>query len=329
MLPPTQAAETGGAQGRGSANADDAPTFSYALASSALTANAAAALQTHGATPSANNAADGFSPATPPADDSFQRAGAQATRTTGSPERGGAATRDVADTSANDPLTPQRATGQSLSSGAAPPAQAVQPTTAGLGAPPASPPTAPLAANAATTARSAPTDAARNVASLAPTAETARQNANASAHAASTTPRFAPAQTAETQAAATSFATRRGVGDATQFELRLDPPSLGLIDGRLDISADGRAVLELTFDTRDAFDLFRDDEAALRRQLTDAGLVLPPADLRLAYDPGGADDRRGLATASADRSAGDALQGAPQPIAAPGPAHTGLIDIQA
>jgi len=67
------------------------------------------------------------------------------------------------------------------------------------------------------------------------------------------------------------------------FELRLDPPELGRVDGRLAVNDDGKAVLALTFDNQNAFDLFSRDEQALRQALSDAGLNFSFGDLTFTF----------------------------------------------
>jgi len=67
------------------------------------------------------------------------------------------------------------------------------------------------------------------------------------------------------------------------FELRLDPPELGRVDGRLSVNDDGKAVLSLTFDNQNSFDLYSRDEQALRQALSDAGLNFAAGDFTFAF----------------------------------------------
>lgn len=67
------------------------------------------------------------------------------------------------------------------------------------------------------------------------------------------------------------------------FELRLDPPELGRVEGRLTVNDDGKAVLSLTFDNQNAFDLFSRDEAALKHALAQAGLDFAAGDFVFAF----------------------------------------------
>ena len=71
----------------------------------------------------------------------------------------------------------------------------------------------------------------------------------------------------------------RRLDTATSFELRLDPPELGRVEGRFTVSDDGKSVLSLKFDNQSAFDLFAKDEAALRTALSNAGFDLGDSEL--------------------------------------------------
>lgn len=72
---------------------------------------------------------------------------------------------------------------------------------------------------------------------------------------------------------------RRAADGASEFELRLDPPHLGRITGKLSISEEGRTVISLSFDNPDAFDIFSRDTELLRGTLADAGLSVGSEDL--------------------------------------------------
>lgn len=105
---------------------------------------------------------------------------------------------------------------------------------------------------------------------------------------------------------------------ASQFDLRLDPPALGGVEGRLTLSDDGEAVLSLAFDNQSAVDLFRRDEGALRSALANAGFDLPRHNLQMTF-----------------RAAGPAMaEPVTEPAAqtnafAPAPLHRGAVDIRA
>ncbi|MEO0878507.1 MAG: flagellar hook-length control protein FliK [Pseudomonadota bacterium] len=75
---------------------------------------------------------------------------------------------------------------------------------------------------------------------------------------------------AATQNTFAKIAARNAEG-ASQFDIRLDPPELGRVEGRLTVQESGKAVLVLTFDNQAALDLFQRDEAALRAALENAG----------------------------------------------------------
>ncbi len=109
---------------------------------------------------------------------------------------------------------------------------------------------------------------------------------------------------------------------ASQFDLRLDPPSLGQIDGRLTLGDNGSAVLSLAFDNQSAFDLFSRDEQALRQALADAGFSVGGGDLQFRFsepEPTDADD---TALTAATRSQ-------PPAFLTPFAPHSGAIDIRA
>ncbi len=67
------------------------------------------------------------------------------------------------------------------------------------------------------------------------------------------------------------------------FDLRLDPPDLGRVDGRLALNDDGKAILTLTFDNQNAFDLFSKDEQALREALMQSGFNFEAGDFAFAF----------------------------------------------
>jgi len=57
-----------------------------------------------------------------------------------------------------------------------------------------------------------------------------------------------------------------------RFDIRLDPPELGRIEVRLDVSSDGRVTSHLTADRPETLNLLQRDAAGLQRALEDAGL---------------------------------------------------------
>ncbi len=57
-----------------------------------------------------------------------------------------------------------------------------------------------------------------------------------------------------------------------RFQIRIDPPELGRVDVRLEMSVDGRAQAHLTVERPETLDLMQRDARALERALSDAGL---------------------------------------------------------
>jgi hypothetical protein len=104
--------------------------------------------------------------------------------------------------------------------------------------------------------------------------------------------------------------------DATQFDLRLDPPALGSVEGRLTLGDDGKATLALSFDNQPAFDLFHRDEGALRLALGDAGFDLTGRNLQFSFREPPRAERVGAQTQEAS-------------FLTPAPLHRGAIDIRA
>ncbi len=64
----------------------------------------------------------------------------------------------------------------------------------------------------------------------------------------------------------------KALAGKNRFEIRLDPPELGRIEVRLDVSHDGHVTSSLIADRSDTLDLLRRDAAGLERALQDAGL---------------------------------------------------------
>lgn len=158
-------------------------------------------------------------------------------------------------------------------------------------------------------------------AAAAPQTQTPAAIRDAAARTRTEAPRAAPPVRAPAQAV-TQFAEilAQRLDGASQFDLRLDPPALGGIDGRLTLSDDGEALLSLAFDNQSAFDLFRRDEAALRSALASAGFDLSRHNLQMSF--------RAPAPARADAEAltEPAVQ---RPAFAPAPLHRGAVDIRA
>ncbi len=83
----------------------------------------------------------------------------------------------------------------------------------------------------------------------------------------------APGALSDWQALAVRIA-RNSEDGASQFTIRLDPPSLGRIDVRLHVDAQGAAQAQLSADRPQTLQLLQRDAPALERALKDAGLDL-------------------------------------------------------
>lgn len=227
----------------------DASDFSYALAAVSLERQAAQSLKVHGAAPGAASA-----PSQAP------RGSDQATSST--------ADATVADdTKALESPGPDKTATTVAGASAGRPTAAV----ADAVAPPAilATPVAASTPGAQGPARSADAIAAREAATK---SETSKAAAPAKAPAPMATPR---PEFAEVLA--------RRLEKTSVFEMRLDPPEHGRVEGRLAIADDGKAILSLTFDNRNAFDLFSRDEQLLRQTLAQAGLDFAAGDFRFSY----------------------------------------------
>ena len=69
---------------------------------------------------------------------------------------------------------------------------------------------------------------------------------------------------------------------SSSFELRLDPPELGRIEGKIRVSDDGKAVLALNFDNEATLDLFSRDASGLRLALSEAGVDADTSEFEFA-----------------------------------------------
>ncbi len=227
----------------------EAPGFSYALAASALERKAAQSLETHGATPKNNGA---------------------------SPQRTAAETQ-----------TENRSQSGEIKSDAQ--RESVQPPSAGAeksASPQVRPTIGALSASAEGAAPAAATAALFNQVSLTQTkAADAAMVRDAGAAKAKLSAQKAPRLPDAPATLKTEFAEilARRLEKTSVFELRLDPPELGRVDGRLSVGDDGKAVLALSFDNQSAFDLFSRDEQALRQALQQAGLEFGAGDFVFAF----------------------------------------------
>lgn len=97
----------------------------------------------------------------------------------------------------------------------------------------------------------------------------------------------APAKNEFTQLVAKKISER-----ASSFELRLDPPELGRIEGKIRVSDDGKTVLALNFDNEATLDLFARDTEGLRLALSEAGVDADTSDFEFSL----AEDKERSAT---------------------------------
>ena len=107
----------------------------------------------------------------------------------------------------------------------------------------------------------------------------------ASTHAASHTQQAAPDQAARATPAAAQIAreiVRQFNGESTSFELRLDPPELGRVDVRLEVSRDHRVTALIAADSPQALAELARNARELEQMLQSAGLEL--SDNGLAFD---------------------------------------------
>lgn len=223
----------------------DAGGFSYALAAASLEKSASQSLKAHGATPDRGPAAPSGETAADARADKGDKAEKSQRDATASPPKALANERD--------PVAAPAKT-----NGAAPAAAAAT-------APSLAPPGAP----AALAAKSVNAAAVRDVAAAKTKAPPMK------------TPRIQP-QTPALKLAFAEILARR-LEKTSLFELRLDPPEHGRVDGRLSVNDDGKAILSLTFDNQNAFDHFSRDEQALRQALNEAGLNFSAGDFIFAF----------------------------------------------
>ncbi len=100
---------------------------------------------------------------------------------------------------------------------------------------------------------------------------------------------------------ATVMARKAGDG-ASSFDIRLDPPELGRIDVKLDVSADGRVQAHLVVEKSETLDLMQRDQRALMRALEQEGLDVGADGLSFSLQDGDASGRE--ANSEAAESAG-------------------------
>lgn len=227
------------------------PTFSYTLASTTLQSQASLSLKVHGAAPSN---AGGAQNAAQPSNDSQAAQKPTENQTAQQSEQ---QPRSPASTPAQNEQSPvsARQAAQSV-----PEHQRIQTPTAPVTALPINTiavPSTPSAVQSRTEIT-----AARDT-----------QNAKQAASTAKTTQAARPTDTPALSQEFNKLLARR-LDNSTAFELRLDPPSLGKLEGRMTVGDDGKSVLALKFDNQSTLDLFSKDEAALRTTLEEAGIEL-------------------------------------------------------
>ncbi|NWG91064.1 MAG: flagellar hook-length control protein FliK [Parvularculaceae bacterium] len=225
----------------------EAPAFSYALAAASLEKSAAKSLEAHGARP----ATAGGTEKRPPV------ASSRAERLVGDPRQGDR-------TAAGNGGAPDASTQPRQDAGTQP---------------------KPGAANAA----SLPAPAAQVAASpLIPASAKALEAAVLREIAAARKPTAAlkaarqPAEPTPLKAEFAEILAKR-LEKTSVFDIRLDPPTLGRVEGRFVVGDDGKAALSLAFDNQSAFDLFSRDEQTLRQALSDAGFNFGAGDFAFSF----------------------------------------------
>ncbi len=232
------------------------PSFSLAFAAAALETQAARALDVHG--PAASRGAAAPSARSRESAQGDAARAAPTAQPASSHEASGALAR--AEGSSARPEAAAQTSPHASAQTTAPTTQQAAPFIGLIAASPSGAQPAPGASQNTTNVQAAaradaarPSGQAGRTALQTPTAPAARDNIAAA-----------------TQNTFAKIAARHAEG-ASQFDIRLDPPELGRVEGRLTVQESGKAVLVLTFDNQAALDLFQRDEAALRAALENAG----------------------------------------------------------
>ncbi len=113
---------------------------------------------------------------------------------------------------------------------------------------------------------------------------------------------MAPQQGAAAQPVAQQVAVqiaRASEQGVDRFRIRLDPPELGRVDVRLELSHEGRVQVVISAERSETLDLLRRDVLALERALAEAGLETDADSLRFS-ERGEQGDDDGLADAPGD-----------------------------
>lgn len=229
--------------------------FSYALAATSLEKSASASLKTFGAT------SQKIEGAQQPSDQKSTAAGAQSNDAGGAP----ATTSETSSKSQGAPQSIKASLPQAPANAA--PVASAQPQSAG----PIAPTVASAPPAAATTAQRAPQGV-----------EAPRADVSKSAAARYSFRARRPDAPVRTPGDFAELVARRLKDGKSEFDIRLDPPRLGRVEGRLVVGDDGKTTLTLTFDNQAALDHFARDADALQAALAGAGFDLNGSDLSFA-----------------------------------------------
>ncbi|MEQ1889152.1 MAG: flagellar hook-length control protein FliK [Alphaproteobacteria bacterium] len=102
-----------------------------------------------------------------------------------------------------------------------------------------------------------------------------------------------------------------------RFQLRLDPPELGRVDVRMEISADGKLSAVIAVERPETLDLLQRDQRALERSLADAGLKTDGNSLSFSLKGGKHENQHSGSSGQGVDRAGHALtQDWDEPVAA-------------
>ncbi|MDO9462101.1 MAG: flagellar hook-length control protein FliK [Alphaproteobacteria bacterium] len=94
-----------------------------------------------------------------------------------------------------------------------------------------------------------------------------------------------------------------------RFQLRLDPPELGRVDVRMEISSDGKLTAVIAVERPETLDLLQRDSRALERSLMDAGLKTDSNALSFSLKGGRHDNQNsGRSNPGFDKTAADPME---------------------
>jgi len=257
-----------------------APPFSLAMASVALEGQAASSLKTHGSTPAGDGPGAGRQLREPVREEqTSDRQRGERAEPARSPSEARSAERP-SNAGLQESNAAYKSTGSTLPSN----------STTAHGASPAA--GAHQIAQAATSSTQGPKE-------LAAIRDFAASRNNAATHASRMRSAARPTEPQPAQQDFARLVAKRIGASGTSFDIRLDPPELGRVEGRFTIGDDGKAVLSLKFDNQSAFDLFARDQEALRTALAHAGLDLGSSDLDFSFSQSPAEQSLQSSSASA------------------------------